>query len=514
MITAELDKEQQFERRRDGRVDAPISADTPFCRWSTIFWMVLIAFAVRVSFLLLLRTYTFERADDYGVGEANNIAASIVKGLGFSSPFSDEYTGPTSWVAPAYPYFVALVFRFFGIMTHASVICIFTVQSLFSALTVIPILGIAQRTVGRRAGMWAAWTWILFPWFSKWAVTWLWEVSLSALLFSLLFWYALYLPEALSNDFRRNLAFRHSLGYGALWGFALLVNPVLGTLLPVSLAWCIYELHVREKESLNSWRTHSQRRHSEARCVPRNPSSSLNSNPERFLTPFEMTTRRFFLQTLRPLLTSLLVCAIVISPWLLRNRAVFGHWVFLRSNFGAEFALGNYPSSFGRGWGGKHPSGNAKEYSDYKQMGEVAYVQSKQKLGFEFVREHPAEFLALTARRVLYFWDGSAMDYHVTLPWYWIASSYAVISFLLLPAQLVAHRKKLPAWQMFFGALLLYPIPYYLTYSQARYRHVVEPIILLLIAYAAVEAFAKLSSLVRPANKLAAVSTPTPTHEN
>jgi len=161
--------------------------------------MVLIAFAVRVSFLLLLRTYSFERADDYGVGEINNIAASIAKGLGFSSPFSNEYTGPTSWVAPVYPYFVALVFRFLGIMTHASIILIFTVQSLFSALTVIPILGIAQRTVGRRAGMWAAWTWILFPWFSKWAVTWLWEVSLSALLFSLLFWYALCLPDALSG---------------------------------------------------------------------------------------------------------------------------------------------------------------------------------------------------------------------------------------------------------------------------------------------------------------------------
>src|ERR1700693_3792304 len=228
MITAELDEQQQSQ----GRVDARVSADSPFCKWSTIFWMVLIAFAIRVSFLLLLRTYSFERTDDYGVGEINNIAASIVKGLGFSSPFSNEYTGPTSWVAPIYPYFVALGFRCFGIMTHASIISIFTLQSLFSALTVVPILGIAQRTVGRRAGMWAAWAWILFPWFSKWAVTWLWEVSLSALLFSLLFWYGLYLPEAPSR--------KTHIGFGALWGFALLVNPSLGTLLPVSLAWCCY----------------------------------------------------------------------------------------------------------------------------------------------------------------------------------------------------------------------------------------------------------------------------------
>jgi len=212
---------------------------------------------------------------------------------------------------------------------------------------------------------------------------------------------------------------------------------------------------------------------------------------------------------LRPALTSLLVCIIVISPWLVRNRIVFGHWVFLRSNFGAEFALGNYPASFGRGWGGKHPSGNLKEYADYKQKGEVAYVQSKQKLGMQFVRESPGEFITLSAKRVIYFWDGSAMGYRVPLPWYWVPSSFAVISFLLLPALLVAHRKKLPAWQMFFGALLLYPLPYYLTYSQVRYRHVLEPIILLLIAYAGVEVFSKLQSLVRPADALATLSTPT-----
>ena len=62
---------------------------------------------------------------------------------------------------------------------------------------------------------------------------------------------------------------------------------------------------------------------------------------------------------------------------------------------------------------------------------------------------------------------------------------------------------------MFFGALLLYPLPYYLTYSQVRYRHVLEPIILLLIAYAGVEVFSKLQSVVRPVDALATLSTPT-----
>jgi hypothetical protein len=62
---------------------------------------------------------------------------------------------------------------------------------------------------------------------------------------------------------------------------------------------------------------------------------------------------------------------------------------------------------------------------------------------------------------------------------------------------LVAHRRNLHAWQMFFGVLLLYPLPYYLTYSQVRYRHAIEPIILLLIAYAGVETVDKVASFAR-----------------
>ena len=434
MTIAVLEAEQEFQRR----ADSPASAGMQFWRWSTIFWLVLVAFAVRLSFLLLLKTYRFDRIDDNRIaGEITNIGASIASGYGFSAPFNGEHTGPTSWIAPAYPYFVALVFRVFGLMTRASVICILAMQSLFSALTVIPILGIARRTVGRRAGLWAAWTWCLFPWFSKWSVTWVWEMSLSALLVSLLFWYTLSLPESSTR--------KSWMGFGALFGFALLTNPALGTFLPVSLAWCSYELHRRKRE----W--------------------------------------------LKPPLASLLVCLIVISPWLIRNRVMFGQWVFLRSNFGFEFALGNYHSSLGRGWG-MHPSGYQMEFNKYKQMGEIAYIQSKQEQAFQFVRDSPWEFMTLTAKRVSYFWDGSAMSYFGTIPWYWAPSSFLVVSLLLLPALLVAHRRNLHAWQMFFGALLLYPLPYYLTFSQVRYRHAIEPIILLLIAYAGVETASKIAS--------------------
>src|SRR5690348_15297057 len=131
----------------------------PFSKYLGV---VLIAFAVRLSFMLIFSTYTFTGVDDFNkVGETTSIAASIARGHGFSSPFGDEYTGPTAWIAPVYPYFIALVFHCFGIFSQTSAIIIFTMQALFSALTVIPILGIAERTVGKRAGLLAAWIWIL-----------------------------------------------------------------------------------------------------------------------------------------------------------------------------------------------------------------------------------------------------------------------------------------------------------------------------------------------------------------
>ena len=424
-------------------VASPDSAGAEAWNWLATFGLVLLALAVRLAFLFLARTYRFGRADDFCInGEMTNVAASIVRGHGFSSPFNDVYTGPTSWLAPGYPYFVALAFWIFGVSTRASIIFMFGAQSLFSALTVVPILGIANHTVGRRAGLWAAWIWAVFPWFSKWSVTWLWDTSLSALLLCLLFWCALCLPQAPS---RKAWA-----GFGALFGLALLVNPALGSFLPVSLGWCCSEMH---------------------RCK-----------------------RKW----LRPALLSVLACVAMISPWLVRNRAVFGQWAFLRSNFGFEFALGNYHASLGRGWGGSHPSGNQKEFQKYREMGEMAYIRLRQGQALEFVSEYPREFVALTAKRVLYFWDGSAMQYLTAISWFWVPSSFVALSLLLLPAMLIAHRRNLYGWQMFFGILLLYPVPYYLTYSQVRYRHPIEPLLLLLIAFAGVQTARELASFLRP----------------
>ena len=120
-------------------------------------------------------------------------------------------------------------------------------------------------------------------------------------------------------------------------------------------------------------------------------------------------------------------------------------------------------------------------------MGDVGYNRLKAQQALRFIRDYPREFVSLTAKRVVYFWDGSRMAYRPPTAWYWLPWSFLPLSLLAAPALGMALRRRVYAWQLFLGAFLLYPAPHYLVFSLVRYRHVLEPLLLLLVAYAARE---------------------------
>ena len=111
-----------------------------------VFWIVSIALVLRLSWILIGHTYKFKAADDnFSFGwEMGRIAASLASGHGFSNPFGPP-TGPTAWEPPLYPYLTAGVFFIFGIYTKASAFVLLALNSVFSALTCIPIFLIARR---------------------------------------------------------------------------------------------------------------------------------------------------------------------------------------------------------------------------------------------------------------------------------------------------------------------------------------------------------------------------------
>src|ERR1700693_5084315 len=155
------------------------------------FWMVAIALFLRVGWIIVGHTYKFKSADNnFGFGwEMGRIGAAIASGHGFSNAFGAP-TGPTAWEPPVYPYLTAGVFHIFGIYSRASAFVLLSINSLFSALTCIPIFLIARRIFSERVAVGSSWTWALLPYVIFWCTRAIWETSLAALLLTTLIWVA------------------------------------------------------------------------------------------------------------------------------------------------------------------------------------------------------------------------------------------------------------------------------------------------------------------------------------
>lgn len=416
----------------------PVVTSRPSLVANPLFWMVLVALLVRIALILYFRYYDFSatqtavsesvhapdavRHFPFAFGyETGAVAYSLATGHGFSSPFAGS-TGPTAWLAPLYPAMCALVFKIFGSFTLTSGFVILALNSLFAALNCIPICRIGELTVGRKVGLWSGWIWAAGIVFMYWDTNWIWDVSLSTLLLSMLFLQSLRLAK--------DPSWKAWARFGLLWGVAALTNPSLLAFLPASGLYPACRL----------WRHHSSR--------------------------------------LRLAAVSALAFAVCVSPWMIRNRLVFGKWLFVRDNALFEFHMGNYHFSNGLGWYGKHPSRNKLQYAEYQRMGEVAYVAAKGDEALEFVKQYPREFLELCGTRFAAFWTSSDLVYDIWPRWF-----FWPLSALTLLGLIVALAYRTPGAWLYFWLLFCYPITYYLIFAQPRYRHPIEPEMLLLSTY-------------------------------
>src|SRR6185437_9176898 len=203
-----------------------------------IFW---VAFAVRVLYITLAHTYHIRPAQDhFQFGwEMGRVARSLATGHGYANPFVG-HTGPTAWVPPLYPLLLAGVFKLFGVYTALSAWVILTVNSVFSAATAPLIYKIAARCYNRKVAVWSAWIWVLYPAAMQYAVRWVWEMSLTAFLFTAVLLLALWMRRIGEDAFGAD---RQTTGpwllFGAIWGLIALSNPTLLLFLPVCGIWIL-----------------------------------------------------------------------------------------------------------------------------------------------------------------------------------------------------------------------------------------------------------------------------------
>jgi len=380
-----------------------------------------VALALRLELLFLCRTYDIPAFDHHAAFgfETGSIARSIAAGEGFSSPFGIR-TGPTAWIAPLYPFFCALIFKCFGIFSPVSAAVILSINSVFAALNAVFILRLGKMTIGDLGARVAAWTWVLLIPLMQWPAEWVWETSLSALLLTIAVLYTIRLGGS------KDVSLTSSSLYGVFWGVVALINPAL-----LSAALCC-----------GAWLL-------------------LQAKPRR----------------LQNALAVLVMGTLVIAPWLIRNYEQFHHFVFLRGNFGFEFRLGNFPGSTGMGWAGYHPANNPIQLQRYVRLGEIEYVRQTSREALQWIRHYPWDFLRVTGRRVRAFWDGESLLYwaHSFEDWSPLLFLFSSITSLFGLISSVVRKQR--AAILIFAVVMVYPLPYYLTYVHTRYRHPIEPLL-------------------------------------
>jgi hypothetical protein len=178
-----------------------------------------------------------------------------------------------------------------------------------------------------------------------------------------------------------------------------------------------------------------------------------------------------------------------IAPWLVRNYERFGKCVFIRSNFGAELRLGNGPSADGTWMSYLHPTQNSLALQQYEQMGEMAYVAERKREAIDFIRADYGRFAWISFKRFVYYWAGrprsSEMSALVD------NSAFLASSILAFWGLGRALRRRQPGAGLFFWLMVSYPTIYYFVYPHSRYRHPIEPVMAILIAYVISEAGTK-----------------------
>ncbi len=356
------------------------------------------------------------------------IARSIVMGHGFGSPFAD--TGLSALLPPVYSYLLAGIFKISGIETKASVIATLSLNSVFSALTCVPVYLLAGRAFGDRVARWAGWGWAFSPYGVYYGADWAWSTPLVTLELACLFLMAWTLED--SSRPRRWLA------YGALCGVAALTEPVILAVLPFLGLWSFYQLYRNRR----SWRG--------------------------------------------PALAAALAGVAVLAPWIARNYEIFHRFIPVRSGYGLELYIGN--NGYSERWvnSSLHPNHSDAELEEYERVGEIAYMDHKLQQAKAYIRSHPGWYAWMTFRRMVYMWTGYWSLSHEYLkeepldpPNIFVNTTMSVLG--LLGLRRVWKRDR-PLGVRFAIVLFFFPLTYYFSHPETYYFRPVDPLIVVLAA--------------------------------
>jgi 4-amino-4-deoxy-L-arabinose transferase-like glycosyltransferase len=413
-----------------------IESNRSFARGTSLrrklFWIVLIALIFRLA-VVVPRARHFHYEND----ESTNISTSLASGEGFANPFGIK-TGPTSWLPPLYQWIMAGVFQVLGIKTRASAAAMLAINSLFDSLTIIPIFFAAYRSFGHKIALWSAWTWALFPYAIYWAIHTNWDTCLSTMVMTFAFWLTL---EVADDPRWKTWAW-----FGVVWGISALCNTATLAFLPCAAAWILW----RNRQQLST-------------AMIRGAAAAV-------------------------------IFLVIITPWLIRDYRVFHKFIPIRGNFGLELYIGNSPGANGTWQWWLHPSQNVLEMKRYIELGEPAYVAAKEREAKELIRQDPARFAKLSIFRFIYYWAGVPRAEKYAILADLRQSLFLGFSVVAIWGAIRASRQRVPGASLYVLLLLSFPTVYYFVFPHARYRHPIDPELVILSVFLIADALHKYSS--------------------
>ncbi len=392
--------------------------------------MVAVALAVRLAVIPFV--YQQDWMDPFVLEHwaFGRIARSIVSGHGFGSPFAD--TGLSALLPPVYSYLLAGIFKVFGIETRTSVIAALSLNSLFSALTCVPVYLLAKEGFGSRVAKWAGWGWAFSPYGVYYGADWAWSTCLVTLELTWLFLIAWRLEKSSRT--------RDWVLFGAACGFAALTEPVVMSVLPLLGLWTFYRLYRQSQP----WKG--------------------------------------------PMLAAALAGVAVLSPWIGHNYELFHRFIPVRSGYGLELYIGNNGDSTRWVNSSLHPNHSDAELAEYERVGEIAYMDHKLHQAEDFIRSHPAWYARMTLRRAFYMWTGYwsfdrayLKDEPLDPPNIFVNTTMTILGLLGLRR---AFQRNGSLAVRFAIVFLFFPLTYYFSHPETYYFRPVDPLVVVLAALA------------------------------
>ena len=162
----------------------------------------------------------------------------------------------------------------------------------------------------------------------------------------------------------------------------------------------------------------------------------------------------------------------------------------LRSTLGLQLWVGNNPDAKVVWLGEHHPIHDTAERNRYVEVGEVAYMAEKLKNAVGYMAGHPGHEAELIGGRFVMLWAGGTAQplddfIHSHSTWFrYVLLFNLCVAFGALAGIVVLFRQSsIYAFPLAVGPVV-FPFAYYLTLALPRYRHPIDPTLMLLTAIA------------------------------